>query len=406
MEATNTLKIAVALRHFSPSGGLELYALKVVQGLLQDGHRVSVICERDDSKFTHDNLQVHTFAPPNKAASKADKLDYYCRTASALVQKLIAEQGPFDLIHSHHFPVSPVDVVTFHNHTTGRLSQVGHDWEKALNQAKMTFTSAYQARQKYDRQLTREAKMRIFVGAVMKDDFYQSFDMPEDAPYAIAYPGSDMGSGLEGMVPALIADPGANLGTDLGANSDDAESNGGDQKPFKFLFVGKGFRKKGLDTLLGSCAILKSRGHNFKLEIAGIKNRATGRLQLRLLNLADTVSYLGFRSDMANVFAQCQAIILPSKIEPFGMAPIEGMHYGLVPIVSKVCGVAEVLKDGEDSLILQNHLDSKELADLMERLIIDRELYNRLRAKAREAANKLNWQKTVEATEEAYRRIL
>jgi len=390
VEANKSLNLAVVLRHFSKSGGLELYALKVVQGLLADGHKVTVICERDESAFSHKNLRVQTFDPPAKGASKAARLDYYFERASALLQELSKTAGPFDIVHSHHFPVSPVDVVTFHNHTTARLSHVGRTWEKALNSAKMALTAAYQSRNKYDRLLTRESKMRIFVGAVMKDDFYNSFAMAEDAPYAIAHPGAEL-TPLDG-------------GDRADTNSENVAQS--QQQTFKFLFVGKGFRKKGLDTLLGSCAILKSRGYKFELLIAGIKERAAGKMQLALLNLTDTVSYLGFRGDMPAVFGQCQSIILPSKIEPFGMAPIEGMHYGLVPIVSKVCGVAEVLTDGVDSLILQDHLDSRQLADLMERLIVDRELYNRLRNQARETADRLNWRKTVEATEDAYRRVL
>jgi len=293
-------------------------------------------------------------------------------------------------------------VVTFHNHTTGRLSQVGRPWEKILNSAKMSFTAAYQTRNKYDRQLCLDAKMRIFVGAVMKDDFYQSFDMSAQAPFAIAHPGAE-------LTPlANTKDSSTDSSKDRSTDSTGQKSDvpGSSDQVFKFLFVGKGFRKKGLDTLLGSCAILKSRGHKFELHIAGIKKRASGKMQLALLNLADTVRYLGFCSDMSAIFSQCQSIILPSKIEPFGMAPIEGMHYGLVPIVSKVCGVAEVLSDGADSLILQDHLDSRQLADLMERLLVDRELYNRLRTKARETADRLNWRKTVDATEEAYGQVL
>ncbi len=173
---------------------------------------------------------------------------------------------------------------------------------------------------------------------------------------------------------------------------------------FTFLFVGKGFRKKGLDTLLASCELLKKRRHKFSLHIAGIRPSAALQLRREMLNLP--VYYLGFRRDMHNVYAGCQAIILPSKIEPFGMAPVEGMQFGLVPIVSRVCGVAEVLTDREDALILKNHLDKKELADLMEHLLLDRELYKKLKTQAKITADKLNWRQTVEATENAYEKVI
>ncbi|MBU6453077.1 MAG: glycosyltransferase family 4 protein [Cyanobacteria bacterium REEB67] len=407
------LRIAMVLRLFSRSGGLELYALKLVEGLLEDGHSVCVICETNESGLEHPLLKVHSFKDKlSGAKSKSDKLHHYFRAASEAVAAL----GPFDIVHSQHFPVSPVDVVTFHNHTTRRLSQVGYGWEKLLNEVKLALTDAYKTREYYDGKLTREAKLRIFVGEVMRDDYYNTFNMPEEALYAIAHPGASLGE------PPLAAQGRSNEAakTDLKAAREQANDQANEQaneqaeelaeeqakeRPFTFLFVGKGFRKKGLDTLLKSCQILKKRGHKFVLQIAGIKERPVRKLELIAAGLTDCVHYLGFRQDMEAVYAGADASILPSKIEPFGMAPIQGMQYGLVPIVSSVCGVAEVLSDGENALILRDHLDSGALADLMQLLLLDRELYKRLQEQARPTANRLNWRKTIDATEQAYEKI-
>ncbi len=83
---------------------------------------------------------------------------------------------------------------------------------------------------------------------------------------------------------------------------------------------------------------------------------------------------------------KASSIILPSRIEPFGMAPIEGMLRGLVPIVSRICGVAEVLKDESDALILEDHLKVQELAALMEKLIDNAELTKKLSTAALETS--------------------
>ena len=371
--------IAVVLRLFSASGGLELYALKLVEALLAGGDRVTIICEVDDSGLSHPALTVHKIETFDKPKSKAARLAWYLKQTSDLV----AQAGPFDIIHSQHFPVSPVDVVTFHNHTIMRLSKVGYGWEKLLNNAKVRLSKAYQARHVVDTQLAREAKMRLFVGAVMRDDFYQNCQVESSAPWAVAHPGASL-SGEQ------ILPPAGELSS---------------RRPFTFLFVGKGFRKKGLDTLLKSCAILKSRGHLFCLQIAGIKPSPVRQAELTLAGLSGYVQYLGFRQDMEQVYAGADASVLPSKIEPFGMAPIQGMLFGLVPIVSRVCGVAEVLSDGDDALILQNHLDAAELATLMQKLILDRDLYNRLRERAIPSALRINWQQTLTATQAAYDRV-
>ena len=159
--------------------------------------------------------------------------------------------------------------------------------------------------------------------------------------------------------------PGANLPSDSeGAHSLDSQSAptpAGDT--FNFLFVGKGYRKKGLDILLAACALLKRKTPHFKLSIAGLRQKPLSKIHLSILGVEKQVQYLGFQKDMNAVYKNAQSIILPSRIEPFGMAPIEGMLRGLVPIVSQVCGVAEVLSDDLDSLILKNHLSPEELSE-------------------------------------------
>lgn len=127
--------------------------------------------------------------------------------------------------------------------------------------------------------------------------------------------------------------------------------------------------------------------------IAGLKEKPLQKFDLINLGISSNVEFLGYQKDMANVFSKAKALVLPSKIEPFGMAPIQAMQYGLVPIVSKVCGVAEVLSDNNDALILQNHLSAPELADLMAKLMGNLELYKKLSKQARQSAQAISWKR-------------
>ncbi len=380
--------IAFVMRLFSSQGGLELYALKLIEGLLARGHRITVICESDDSAISHENLTVHKFSSPKKGARKWQKIEHYHQVASDAV----ASYGPFDIVHSQHFPLKKTDAVTFHNHTASRLSFVGYPIERVVNNLKLATVRAYKLRYKYDRELCQVAAMRIFVAGVMKDDFYNTYNLAADAPYAIANPGASLGA-------SLSASP---------SSTEDAKDEAvtlPNQSIFTFLFVGKGFRKKGLDTLFAACAILKARHSNFRLLIAGLKEKPLQRFQLTTQGISKEIVFLGYQKDMAAVYEQASAIILPSKMEPFGMAPIQAMQYGLVPIVSAVCGVAEVLKDNHDALILQDHLNAGELATLMQKLMDNNEFFKKLSAEATTSAKKITWEKTVEATEAAYERI-
>lgn len=386
------LHIAMVARVFSDRGGLELYTYKLVQGLLDLGHRVTVICNKDETKeikgSTSENLKVIAYGD-GKKRKKADAMRWDLLYAA----KTVKEAGDFDIVHSQHFPfVYQKDnlVVTYHNHTAGRLSQVGYPMEKLLNQLKMQYSTAYRLRDQYDWTMTRKAAMRIFVSDILRKDFYTTYGIDQARPHAIAYPGAGLAE----------------------INTNETGSQVRDDRYFNFLFVGKGFRKKGVDTLIAAMDLLAKRSKaNFgspmpRLLIAGVKEKLHDKLYRKLARLEGEVRYLGFCKDMAAVYGQAQALVLPSKVEPFGMVPIQAMQYGLPTIVSRVSGVSEVLRDEVDSLILKDHLSAEELAELMARLMEDTELYARLSAQARSKAQDLTWQKTVQATLEAYLEVL
>jgi glycosyltransferase involved in cell wall biosynthesis len=413
IENGDPLHIATCVRSFSESGGLELYAHRIVEGLLERGHRVTVICEVSDSKLTHPSLEKLYF-PPAPDGRKADRISHHFKAAS----KFVAENGPFDVIHSQHLPMSGADAVTFHNHTANRIVQVGQGWEKLLNNAKMIYSTAYKLRYSQDEILCRSGVL-LFPAKVTRDDFASTYKLdsrPSPPSYVVAHPGANFPGQLKAEEPgAARGDSGGAVGgaaggmssdNSPGSSSDPSGASPSHGKPFTFLFVGKGFRKKGLDILLRSCQILNKGGTPCRLIIAGLKAKPFDKLRLNLMGLSNAVEYLGFRKDMHNVYAQANATILPSRIEPFGMAPIQGMMHGLVPIVSAVSGVSEVLTDGVDSLILQNHLSPEDLSSLMKRLIDSPAKLAEMSAKARETAAKLTWDLTVDETLRAYRIVV
>jgi glycosyltransferase involved in cell wall biosynthesis len=384
------------VRSFSESGGLELYAHRLVEGLLARGHRVTVICEVSDSQLQHAELEKLFFSPAPLSMSKAARIKHYFFTAS----RFVLDHGPFDIIHSQHLPMTGANVVTFHNHTATRLSEVGQGWERLLNRAKMFYSKAYRLRYEQDKILC-QAPILIFPAAVTLRDFVATYSLARSAnfnrpnSFFVAHPGANF--------PTVL-----NQSNELVLNEHQKKSNlsNSSHEPFTFLFVGKGFRKKGLDVLLRACLLLKKRGFNFRLLVAGLTAKALDKMRLKVMGLSDMVEYLGFRKDMKVVYELAQVIVLPSRVEPFGMAPVQGMFHGLVPIVSRVSGVSEVLIDGVDSLILKDHLSATELGSLMIRLMENPEQLRSMSEKARQTAAALTWEKTIDATLAAYKVLI
>lgn len=374
----------MAMRTFSPHGGLELYAHKLIEGLLERGVKVTVICQNVESEYRHKRLEFLEIANAPKGLSKAERVQQLFIASNEVLQN---HRSSFSLIHSQHLPTEFANVVTFHNHTVGRLSEVGRPWERKLNDFKVNFVSAYKLRDRYDEILCRNADCLVFVSKRLQEDYFRRYylaNAEEAKSYVVAYPGASLPPIDESQ--SVKTEPADGM--------------------FTFLFVGKGFRKKGLDVLFESCAHLRRKGRNFRLIIAGLKQRPLDKLRLSSLKIIENVQYLGFQKDMAAVYAQAQSIILPSRIEPFGMAPVQAMTFGLVPIVSAVSGVSEVLHDGEDALLLKDHLNSEELAAQMQRLMDDKTLLLRLSAKAATAARTVSWETTVDQTLKAYEAVI
>lgn len=374
--------IGMAVRIFGSRGGLELYTHKIVEGLLERGARVSVICEENQSDLAHKNICFHSWAPPPSQLSRRQQMIYRFRAASDACENI----SDLDILHSQHLPLDACDVVTFHNHTIKRLSRVGLSWERQVNSVKGTVSKAYRLRHKFDEILCRSARVLVFPSRVMQEDYMECFPFLADS------------SGKE----CLLVRPGASL-----SHSSDELAGGfcgstSFSHPFTFLFVGRGFRKKGLDVLLSACRILRARKQHFRLLIAGLKEKVPDTLFNLMSGLRSRVEYLGFQNDMEAVYRRSQCIILPSRIEPFGMAPVQAMNYGLVPIVSKVCGVAEILKDGYDSLILQDHLCAEQLASLMETAMQGGGEMQALSRAARQTAKRVSWEQAVDDTVHAY----
>lgn len=99
----------------------------------------------------------------------------------------------------------------------------------------------------------------------------------------------------------------------------------------------------------------------------------------RELGVEDRVVFTGGISDVELdvAFTRARAVLLPSIMEGFGLAAIEGWLYGKPALVSRGAGVAELVKDGENGFTFEPG-DDAELAKAMFLLADDEELARRM----------------------------
>ncbi|MCC7478907.1 N-acetyl-alpha-D-glucosaminyl L-malate synthase BshA [bacterium] len=72
----------------------------------------------------------------------------------------------------------------------------------------------------------------------------------------------------------------------------------------------------------------------------------TALQRARQLGIADKVSFLGNREDVANLLASSDIVLVPSSSESFGLSALEAMACGCAVVSSNIGGLPEVFEDG------------------------------------------------------------
>ena len=220
------VKVAMLVRNFSKSGGLELYAYKLIEGLLAHGLDITVICQGAQAQLEHPKLKVVQVSAHEAEANKAQQLEYYFKEFSAAINRL----GPFDIIHSHHIGAAPVDVVTFHNHSVFRSQESGRFIEAEINKLKLLFRADYKMRQDMDERLTKSAAVLIFPSKICKQDYNKHFRLSRPESLVVAYPGWQLAEDT--------------VAPDSQATKSQSEQTKSADSRHTILFVGRGYRKK------------------------------------------------------------------------------------------------------------------------------------------------------------------
>jgi L-malate glycosyltransferase len=73
----------------------------------------------------------------------------------------------------------------------------------------------------------------------------------------------------------------------------------------------------------------------------------------RELHIYDHVNFLGKQNHVERLIPLAHVLLMPSQLESFGLAALEAMACGVVPVTTRVGGVPELVTDGEDGFLEQ-----------------------------------------------------
>jgi glycosyltransferase involved in cell wall biosynthesis len=157
------------------------------------------------------------------------------------------------------------------------------------------------------------------------------------------------------------------------------------------LFVGT-YERKGLGAILKALSLLpKDTSSSLRLVAVGSGDQKFYSTLAREFGIEHQVSLFSPKANIEEYFRAADIFVFPTTYEPFGLVILEAMASGLPCIVSRIAGGAELIKNAESGLLLENPLDAIELSRRIEELALDDEAQVSMGKKARLVAEERNW---------------
>ena len=332
------LRVAVLNRNFSPiGGGAERYSIALVEELAQR-HEIHVFAQKIEHQWP--GVTYHKLWTPLTKPRWINQIWF------AVTSWWATRQG-FDVVHSHentwHGQVQTVHVLPIkYNLFNGRSG-----WRLALRWLKV---------------VTSPRLLSYLLMERLRYDVSHGRTIVLTSPSLMAI----MAETYPKAVPAMtVVTPGVK--SVPGPASDDERRAarirlGLPLEGTCILFVANDYRKKGLPVLLEALLQLPESCY-----LAVVGNSAQIPLysdKVKELKLQERVIFLGSLQDMNVAYLAADCLAHPTLEDTFAMVVLEAMAHGLPVVVSSesYCGISQLLVDGENALILQNPLNSHQLA--------------------------------------------
>lgn len=174
------------------------------------------------------------------------------------------------------------------------------------------------------------------------------------------------------------------------------------------LFLGSLIPRKNVSLAIDAVAVLRSRGDNVRLVIAGTgPEEASLRTHAINCGIGDHVDFVGRVTEQSKValLRSADVFVFPSTLEGFGMAAVEAMACG-TPVVALDSGpVTEFLENGVSGLGVDPSSGVHGFADAIGVALHDEDLRADLKAGGRRRAEGLTWDRSAKEVARVYREV-
>jgi glycogen synthase len=373
-------------------GGLARHVGKLCEELVVQGFDVHVLTRGQDSlpeEEERGGVIVHRVPTPPRPTDLGEFVTWIEHMNADMLATGVelGDRFDFDLVHSHDWLVARAGnhlanryrrpwVTTIHATEYGRHQ----GWVNKHPQSHIHRTERWMAR-RADRVITCSHYMRGHVADVYGLDEARISVIPNGIDPAELVPVDDLDT-----LRSRFAAPDERL----------------------ILLVGRLVYEKGFQLALDALPGLIRRMGKLRFLVAGSGTHESElRRQARRLGLMRHGTFLGWIGDdvLHSLYRIADLCVVPSIYEPFGLVALEAMVSGCPCIVADTGGLREVVPNEEVGLRFRSR-DPRSLAAMVERVLTDHELRDRLVTEASEHVLLFDWTDVALQTGDVYRDLL
>ncbi|WP_305856246.1 glycosyltransferase family 4 protein [Balneatrix alpica] len=337
------MKLALIRQHYRPDGGAERFVSRALQQLGQQQNLEVSIITRGWANSSQSDYQVLICNPAKRGRISRER--DFAEAAMALVQ----QQG-FDLVQSHE----RIPGCSLYRAGDG----VHREW---LNQRSKVLSPLARWWQEHDpyhryvlaseRAMFEHPNLRAVIcnSEMVRQDILRHFRIAPDK-LRLIYNGVDRQRFHPGHRQA-----GQTIRRQLGIPP----------QAHSLLFVGSGFMRKGLQTLLEALPLLERHYH--LIVVGKDKQQRQYQQWCQRQGLASRVHFVGVQQDVTPYYGAADALVHPALYDPFPNVIWEALACGVPVFTTPSCGGAELLLQPEQGSVFAT-LNAAALAQQLRQL--------------------------------------
>ncbi len=316
------MKLAIVRQKYTPYGGAERFVARALDALRAQGVAVEIVARN----WAGESAGVRC-DPFYLGRTWRD------RSFARCVQGVIAS-GRYDLVQSHE------RIPGCHIFRAG--DGVHATWLALSGKPLAALSPWHRYTLAAEEAMFRHPNLKAVIcnSRMVKDDIARRFPEVAGKLHVITN-----GVDLAHFHPGLRAEHRADMRAKVGAGGTATAGSAANLETAPVvLFVGSGYERKGVATLLEALARMETSIAEAWI-VGRDKHEARYRTLAERLGISGRVRFFGAQDDVRPFYAAADLFCLPTRYDPFPNAALEALACGLPVVTTTTCGAADLVQD-------------------------------------------------------------